>query len=303
MKCKPKIRMKKLLALYCSVLRRDMKRVVFLFVVGMLIACGGSFGPEDENDVTSKFKGTWNIYESLVKNSDNSITYYALPWGGLVASFKERNMPVDWSGYEYIRFDFAEPTKVPTQIMVSDKVKTWGKAGITSLTCFFDGLDVRAIDEVALQASDTTVLKIKQVYLNPGNFKWDSTPIWSGNCMMGNWEKGFVIKPDMFTTAQEGDKIELVLTTDRSNHDITYWLMKTIYDGTDKTLEGNENELNNWGCITLGKSATRYRIMLTHDDVEQLRVHGLFVNGYYCNVTQVNLLRRDYSSAGSQEEY
>ena len=269
----------------------------------MLIACGGSFGPEDENDVTSKFKGTWNIYESLVKNSDNSITYYALPWGGLVASFKERNMPVDWSGYEYIRFDFAEPTKVPTQIMVSDKVKTWGKAGITSLTCFFDGLDVSAVDEVALQASDTTVLKIKQVYLNPGNFKWDSTPIWSGNCMMGNWEKGFVIKPDMFTTAQEGDKIELVLTTDRSNNDITYWLMKTIYDGTDKTLEGNENELNNWGCITLGKSATRYRIMLTHDDVEQLRAHGLFVNGYYCNVTQVNLLRRDYSSAGSQEEY
>ena len=303
MKCKPKIRMKKLLALYCSVLHRDMKRVMFLFVVGMLMSCGGSFGPEDENDVTSKFKGTWNIYESLVKNSDNSITYYALPWGGLVASFKERNMPVDWSGYEYIRFDFAEPTKVPTQIMVSDKVKTWGKAGITSLTCFFDGLDVRVIDEVALQASDTTVLKIKQVYLSPGNFKWDSTPIWSGNCMMGNWENGFVIKPDMFTTAQEGDKIELVLTTDRSNHDITYWLMKTIYDGTDKTLEGNENELNNWGCITLGKSATRYRIMLTHNDVEQLRAHGLFVNGYYCNVTQVNLLRRDYSSAGSQEEY
>ena len=150
----------------------------------------------------------------------------------------------------------------------------------------------------------TAVDKSLRESRNPAfSFKWDSTPIWSGNCMMGNWEKGFVIKPDMFTTAQEGDKIELVLTTDRSNNDITYWLMKTIYDGTDKTLEGNENELNNWGCITLGKSATRYRIMLTHDDVEQLRVHGLFVNGYYCNVTQVNLLRRDYSSAGSQEEY
>ena len=81
-------------------------------------------------------------------------TYDALPWGGLVADVKYRNMPVDWSNYESITFEFAEPTKVPTQIMVSDKLKTVGKAGISSLTCYFDGQDLKSVNEVALQASN-----------------------------------------------------------------------------------------------------------------------------------------------------
>ena len=34
--------------------------------------------------------------------------------------------------------------------------------------------------------------------------------------------------------------------------------------------------------------------MLTANDVENLQEKGLFVNGYYLNVTQVNLLGRSY---------
>ncbi len=269
----------------------------------MLVACGAGNDGSDQYDVTSKFKTTWNIYEGIQKNSDGTISYYALPWGGLVGYFKERNMPVDWSGYEYIRFEFAEPTKVPTQVMISDRLKTWGKPGITSLTCYFDGQNVKNIDEVALQASDTTMLKVKKVTLSPAASNWESTPIWEGNCKQGNWEKGFVIKPEKFTTAYEGDKLEIVFKTDKSDPNVTYWLIKTIYDGSDETLEGNDNELNKWGCATMGKEATSYRIVLTAKDVAMLRDKGAFINGYQCIVTQCNLLRKSYDGANVEETY
>lgn len=271
------------------------KKVLWLLTSCAFVACGSTGGDDSEFSIISKFNSTWNIYEGLVHNGDESITYYALPWGGLVGSVKERNMPADWSGYESIRFDFAEPTKVPTQIMVSDKVKTWGKAGITSLTCYFDGQDVTSVDEVALQASDTTVITVKSVYLSPGNAVWESTPLWEGNCEQGNWQNGFVIKPEKFTTAHEGDKLEIVFSTDKSESGVSFWLLKTIYNGTDSTLEGNGSELNEWGCASMGKEATSYRIVLTAHDVEMLRKKGAFVNGYYNNITQCNLLKRVHS--------
>ena len=47
----------------------------------------------------------------------------------------------------------------------------------------------------------------------------------------------------------------------------------------------------------MGQAATSYRILLTANDVKSLREKGLFVNGYYTNVTQVNLLRRGIAPA------
>ena len=270
-----------------------MKKLVSIMAVFLLAACGLNLSGDDDLNITSKFKGTWNIYEEFKKNDDGTITYYALPWGGLVGMFKERNMPVDWSAYESVSFEFAEPTPVPTQIMISDKLKTWGKPGITTLTCSFDGQDVRSVSEVALQASDTAVIKVKRVYLTPGNAVWVSEPIWKGKCALGNWADSIVIKPEMFTTAYEGDKLEFVYTNDMSNPN-TYFLFKTIYQGTDSTLEGNDSELNAWGCALVGKGSTVYRIPLTSRDVSMLREKGLFVNGYYNNVVQCNLLRKEY---------
>ena len=276
-----------------------MKKYFLLLSSVLLIGCGASMS-DDDYTITSKFNSTWNIYEGIVRNGDGTITYYALPWGGLVGDVKEHNMPADWTKYESIRFEFTEPTKVATQIMLSDKIKTWGKPGITSLTCYFDGQDVKSIDEVALQASDTTVITVKSVYLTPGNVTWEATPIWQGNCQLGNWANGFVIGPEKFTAAYEGDKIEFIFTTDKSDSNVTYWLMKTIYNDTDKTLEGNDNELNKWGCATMTKEATSYRIVLTANDVTMLREKGLFVNGYYNNVTQCNLLRKSYSNESAE---
>ena len=267
-------------------------KLLSIAALAFLTAC--SHQQEDKYTLTSKFTSTWNLYETVKHESDGTITYNAQPWGGLVASFKERNMPVDWSQYEAITFDFVEPTKVPTQIFISEKVKTWGKTGITSLTCNFDGQDVTAVGDVGLQASDTTTLRVKRIYLTAGGSTWDSTPIWKGNCAFGNWTGGFGIKPEEFLTAIKGDKLEFLFHTDRSDPSVSFHQFKTVYRDTDSTLQGNESELNSWGCATVGPEARVYRITLTEKDIEKLREKGMFVNGYYNIVTQVNLLRRDY---------
>ena len=274
-----------------------MKYFSALFACALFASCSLNLHPEDENVLTTKFNSTWNVHEGVERNINGVITYDALPWGGLVADVKYRNMPVDWSNYESITFEFAEPTKVQTQIMVSDKLKTLGKPGISSLTCYFDGQDLKSVNEVALQASDTSVLKVKNVFLTPGRSVWESSPIWEGDCALGNWENGFVVNPEQFTSAIEGDKIEFVIKTDVSDPDRGYWLLKTVYNETENTLEGNDSELNQWGCAMMGQAATSYRILLTANDVKKLREKGLFVNGYYTNVSQVNLLRREVAPA------
>ena len=278
-----------------------MKTICIFAACALFASCSLNLHPDDENNLTSKFKGTWNIHESIERNTSGVITYNALPWGGLVASVKERNMPVDWSGYESITFEFAEPTKVPTQVMVSDKLKTVGKAGITSLTCYFDGQDLRSVDEVALQSSDTSTILVKNVFLTPGRSTWESTPIWEGNCAFENWTDSVIVDSEQFMSAIEGDKIEILFKTDTSDPNRGYWLLKTVFNGTDKTLEGNDNELNEWGCAMVGEASTIYRIMLTANDIKNLRKNGLFVNGYYTIVSQVNLLRRGLAPAASEQ--
>lgn len=263
--------------------------------VAMFVSCDSSEN-KDKHDITSKFNATWNIYEGIVKEVDGTITYYALPWGGLLGTVKEHNMPADWSEYESLVIEFAEPTKALTQIMISDDLKQLGKAGISKLICNLDGQNVKSVNEVALQAEDTTTIKVKKVYLVPGNTNWNSMPIWEGKCELGNWAKGFVVKPENFTTAQEGDKLEIVYTTDKRDQTVTFWQLKTIYNATDTPLEGNANEQNDWGCVMVGGNSTVYRITLTENDVKNLREKGLYVNGYFNIVTQCNLLRKVYDA-------
>lgn len=272
-----------------------MKKLLVIVSCALLAGCGLFESDEDKLDITSRFNGTWNIYEQMSRNSDGVITYHAIPWGGLVASVREHNMPVDWSAYESVQVEFAEPTKVQTQFKIADRVSTWGKAGITKLTCYFDGQDVSSIDEVVLQAADSGTLYVKNVRLSPLTTVWDSETIWTGNCKFGNWQNGFTVKAEQFSSAYEGDKLELVYTTDRSEPTVTYWQYKTIYNATEETLEGNESEQNNWGAVMVGKMSTACRIVLTAKDVKNLKEKGLFVNGFYMNVTQVNLLRKGAS--------
>ena len=271
-----------------------MKKILLISLATVTLTACRQEVQEDKYDITSKFNVTYNIYENFETNDDGSITYYASAWGGLVGVMKEHNLPVDWTPYESITFQFAEPTKVETQVQISEEVKTWGREGISSLTCFFDGLDVRNVSEVLFQATDSTTITIKSIRLTPIASNWDSRTIWEGECHFGNWENGFVIQPENFMNVLEGDKLEFIFSTDRTDFGRTYWLFKTIYSGTDMTLEGNYNELNKWGCAAVGRDATSYRIALTANDIANLRKVGLFVNGYYNIVTKVNLLRKLY---------
>ena len=224
-----------------------MKKILLISLATVTLTACRQDVQEDKYNITSKFRATYNIYESFENNDDGSITYHAAAWGGLVGVMKERNLPVDWTPYESITFEFAEPTKIETQVLISEKVKTWGRAGISSLTCFFDGLDVRNVNEVLFQATDSTTITIKSVRLRPVVDNWDSRTIWEGECHCDNWENGIYLPPETFTNLSEGDKLEFIFTTDRNDIDRTYWQFKTINATTEMTLEGNYNELNKWG--------------------------------------------------------
>lgn len=258
-----------------------------------MVACGSN-SDGDSLDLTSRFNGTWNIHEKFEKGDNGEIIYHAIPWGGLVGSMRERNLPVDWTPYESVSVEFAEPTKVGTQLLIKDRLRVFGKPGITKMTCYFDGQDVTQIDEVAIQSSDSSILKVKRVYLTPGSSVWDSTPIWEGHCVFGDWEEGFIIPGDKFLDAVAGDKLEFIYEVDRSDPKVEYWQFKTIYNGTDSTLEGNADQLNAWGCCPVGESGV-LRIRLSENDVKELRKIGMFVNGYYNIVTKVNLLKKGVS--------
>ena len=204
---------------------------------------------------------------------------------------RDRNLPVDWSEYESVSVEFAEPTSVGTQLMIKDKLRVFGNPGITTLTCYFDGQDVSQVDEVAIQSSDSSTLKIKRVYLTLGATVWDSTPIWEGNCVFGNWEKDFTILSEKFMNAQPGDKLEFLYEIDRSDPKVEYWQFKPIYNGTEKMLEGNADQQNEWGCTPVGESGV-FRVRLTANDIKEIRKVGMFVNGYFCIVSKVNLLKK-----------
>lgn len=272
-----------------------MKTIWAMLASVMLMACMSNNNDDDGLNLTSKFNGTWNIHESFEKNKDGSITYHAIPWSGLVASVREQNLPVDWSDYESISVEFSEPTKFGTQISISDQIKVFGKTGITTLTCYFDGQDVSQVGDVIIQTAENGTITIKRVYLTPGTSVWDSTPIWTGECNFANWENGIIVPAEKFLDAQEGDKLEFLYKTDTSDPNVVYWQFKTIYNGTEKTLEGNASNLNDWGCALVGHSGI-FRIRLTANDIKELRKNGMFVNGYYTIINQVNLLKRGVAS-------
>lgn len=295
----------------CSINLETMKNLsaymsTLLLVIAALMlpsACTLPWSQEDDEfDITSKFKATWNVHEKFERNSDGSITYHSVSYGGLVGLVKEHNLPVDWSDIESITFEFADSTKVETQIMLGSVMRTYGRPGIKKLTCYFDGLDMRQVDQVVLQTAQPTTLTVTSVKLSPASISWDSQPIWEGECLFNNWEGGFVIPPEPFATALEGDKLEFLFTTDTSDPKRGYWLIKSVYNTTDQTLEGNSSEQNQWGCTMVGQEATSYRLRMSAKDVKELKKKGLFVNGYYLKVTQVNLLRKGVSGQSKDEK-
>lgn len=133
---------------------------------------GGEEPPVEDGDKVSmidNFNYTWNQAETIERTDDGSIIYNTAEWGGLAGWFAPDDVPSDWSEYSKIVFEFAEPTTVNTQILVSDGANNvataWGDPGITSLECSFAGKDVSKVMQCALQTSAATVLKVTAIYL------------------------------------------------------------------------------------------------------------------------------------------
>lgn len=122
----------------------------------------------------------------------------------------------------------------------------------------------------------------------------ETTAIWEGESVFGNWANGFSVAADKFASAKAGDAIEFVYTTDTEGDGTTkptWWQIKTIYADTETTLEGNASELNSYGCATVSSGSTSYKITLTETDVANLKQKGLFANGYFLVVTKANLIQ------------
>lgn len=268
-----------------------MKKINLLAVLAALLlsACGGS-GSGD--DITKRFNQTWNVNEDIVRGSDGSITYYSIAWGGLVASLRDSEKPVDWSGYEQIVFEFSGSVEVGLQVIINDKIMANASPGVTELHCSLQGLNKAALELVSLQTSKPTELHIKRIYLSTEPMPSNTLSVWDGECISGNWANGLNVPADRFATVEEGDQLEIVYTTDNTT-DLEYWQMKAIYSGVNELLEGNADDQNEWGCVTLEKNSTSYTITLTANDAARLKETGLFVNGYYLVVTQVNLLQSE----------
>lgn len=266
-------------------------KLLFTMLAGIMLTACTEKVKNGNKDITEAFKERWNINEEVIHNSDGSITYNSVTWGGLVANYTNSEQPENWSGYDRITFEFAEPTTVSTQIVINERVICVSGPGISKLSTPLIGIDVKDVKEVALQTAESTTIKVKHVILSKAKDIDLTTAIWDGECIMGNWTGGFEIPAAQFKNATGGNILEIAYTTDTSNPNVYYWQLKTIYSGTENTLEGNANELNEWGCATMGKGTTRYRIILTEGDAEQLKKNGLYVNGYYTTVTQCFLLQ------------
>lgn len=146
-----------------------MKRffTLFAFVLIVIGAQGSATTDREIVSIIDMFNYTWNEDESLVRNADGSITFTSVSWGGM-AAWMEGEMPDDWSEYEKLVFEFAEPTSVNAQGFVQtvyEEFRFLGDVGVTRLECQFEGADVSAVKQVALQTSAPSSITITAIYL------------------------------------------------------------------------------------------------------------------------------------------
>lgn len=122
----------------------------------------------DTLSLIDKFVGVWGgDAESATANEDGTITYVAKQWGGLSA-WLAGDAPADYSAYDNIVFEFAEPTTCAVQgfVQYGDNTdnKTWIEAGATKAVCAL-GAGKAAINQIALQAADVATFTITKIYL------------------------------------------------------------------------------------------------------------------------------------------
>ena len=135
-------------------------RKIFTLVVMALMTLGAN--ALEQEDILSKFSGLWGgDEESMVVNDDNSITYNGKAWGGLSAWFGT----YDWTPYTSVTLEFAEATTMQIQLLAGNAVQG-ASAGVTKLTCSFDGIDMSSCQQIVLQLGAKGSVTITKAYLS-----------------------------------------------------------------------------------------------------------------------------------------
>jgi hypothetical protein len=186
--------------------------------------------PDNAVDLIDKFTYTWKDDESLTHNADKSITYNGVQWGGLAAWLVTDAGDANWSDYEKLVFEFAKPTTVNVQCLISTSTENhyfFGDPGITKLECLFGNRDMSAVMQAGLQLADPATIVITKIYLVKKSGE-EPAP-----------EFALTFDPQDGTNVEVGD--EITLTFDEE----AFLLYYTI-DGSDPKAP-TSNVISAWG--------------------------------------------------------
>lgn len=117
--------------------------------------------------ITDRFSYCWAADKGETVTTDGTnLIYNGVQWGGVACWLGG----ADWSEYDKVVFEFAEPTPIATQIFIQgpsnmEIAKVWVNAGADKAECLFAGLDVSNVAQIALQAAAVGTIKISRIYL------------------------------------------------------------------------------------------------------------------------------------------
>ena len=139
-------------------------KIRLLSLLLLLATTSASAIAEDIVDITSRFTGKWNQSESVIHNSDGTITYKSKKWGGL--SYWVNS---DWTSYKSLTFEFSEAAPCLVQAIISYDGDQWRSnsrdAGVTEVSIDLDSSLRSHVMQVALQTDTEATISVKRIYL------------------------------------------------------------------------------------------------------------------------------------------
>ena len=226
---------------------------------------GGGQNNNGQTEITSSFNYTWNNAESWY-NDNGIIVYNGKQWGGLATTVNS-----NWSNYDKLVVEFAEPITVPTQILIQgnnlNNCNTGYQNGIRKLELDFSGYDMSSVTQVAIQPGEDGTIKISKIYLEGGSSS---------------------------ASTEEYYDSEYILVKDNNNNTTRIPLLTTETNqycgiqltGDDKVIKDNNMKININGkeCLNLPKFQEAYNLgYLPVDNKsyrEWVKVQG-GADGYY----------------------
>ena len=211
------------------------------------------------------------------------------------------NVGADYSAYDNLVFEFAEPTSANGKITVE-----YDGADATSVE-FYANSTVAVLDlnpegkgkvmQAYIQGPEGAKFVLNSVYFCTADLAPEvpTTPmgapvaIWEGSNNLGvdwDWEATLLIAADKFAGATEGSFLELTFD---ENANADYWQIAMNAEGLTTDLTSNAADLNDYGVADMSAGATSYKIRLNAQDAADLAQNGLRISGYGLTLTKVTL--------------